>query len=188
VRNTLSVLTQGLPVPAQFRSNKLTIAFGLSRRKTLGLHLIQYPAFQTTGGGLHYERLLLGWRPVFLSLRHTASRAAGSGWFDYTGVFSEAVLGLHWTGIDLFAGVGTRLARFRLEIAGDSASSNQWLYPWQRESWETHVGAEVFVAKKWAVGGGIHFHPQGTGFGVRLIYKSRGTSTLMDPHIGRRRE
>jgi len=188
VSNTLSDLTQGVSLPTRFRSNKITFSLGLSRRTTVGLHVIQYPAFETTGAGLHHERLLFGVRPVYLTLRNTASRAAGSGWYDYTGILSEAVFGLHWTGIDLFAGIGTRLARLRLSIAGDPASGDQWLYPFQRESWETHLGTEIFITKKLAIGGGLHFHSEGTGFGVRLIFKSRGTSTLIDPYLGKRRE
>lgn len=188
VRTTLSELTQGLAQPSVFRSNKLTFSLGLSRAQTVGMHLIHYPAFSTTGAGLHYETLLFGEKPVYLSFRATGSRAAGSSWFDYTGVMGEWIFGLHWPGFDLFAGVGTRLARLRLSIAGDPASGDQWIFPYQRESLETHVGTEIFLTKKLAIGGGIHFHPEGTGFGVRLIYKSRGTSTLIDPYLGRRRE
>lgn len=188
VSGTLSTLTQGVAQPSVFRSNKLTFSLGLSRTQTVGIRLLQYPAFNTLGGGLHYETLLFGEKPVYLAFRATASRAAGSSWFEYTGVMGEWIFGLHWPGFDLFAGVGTRLARLRLSIANDPASGDQWIFPYQRESLETHVGAEIFLTRKLAIGGGIHFQPEGTGFGVRLTYKSRGTSTLIDPYLGRRRE
>lgn len=184
VSDTLqSIAPEGAVIPNRFRLNRLWGGLGLSRRTTLGFHLLDYPAFQAFGGGVTLDHVITDYRPFFLCGRVTASLSGGDRWWKYRGILAEFQAGLHFTGFDLFVGLGSRLARLELEINDDPANRLQQVHPFQRESWETHAGMEIFLTRKFAIGGGVHWHPQGHGFGVKLIYKSRGTSPLIDPYL-----
>lgn len=189
VSDTLqTLLPPGAPVPEIYRLNRFWGGLGISRRTTLGAHFLDYPAFGSWGGGLSVDHVFTDYKPLFLCGRMTASYVGGKELWSYRGMLGELQMGLHFTGFDIYGGIGTRLAQLRLTINDDPVNSVQNVNPFQGDSWETHAGTEIFLTKYFAIGGGYHWHPDGKGFGVKLIYKSRGTSPLIDNYITPRRE
>jgi hypothetical protein len=178
IKGTLeSILPEGSTVPSRFEVTRYGYAKGISRRTTIGAHYIDFPAFSAWGAGLSWERTLLRRKPLFSTLRLSGSYAKSSQWWTYRGALAELVTGIHYTGFDVFFGVGTRVARIDLPIVDDPGPTAHLLHPLQTASWETHVGTEIFLLRALAVGAGLHWHPQGYGFSVKMMIKSRGNST-----------
>jgi hypothetical protein len=174
------ILPAGSTVPNRFEVTRYAFAKGLSRRSTIGAHYLDFPAFSAWGGGLSWERAILRRKPFFSTVRLTGSYAKSSQWWTYRGALAELVTGIHFTGFDLFLGLGTRLARIDLPIDDDPGPTAHLIHPLQARSWETHAGAEMFVLRNVAIAGGIHWHPQGYGFSVKLMMKSRGNSPRLE--------